>query len=294
MMSHLYPMAVIGQADPETVAKIAEKVGLFDFTKILTAIAVVGLAILASRLTQATLDRFGEGHAKRRLLLKKVGSFSRLGIFAVASYLVVMTFFDAKEDRTALLGLGGTRAVTLGFALKDTASSVMAGILILIDQPFQVGDRVSFEDTYGEVTEIGLRSVTIVTLDDTAVSIPNNKFLTEAVASGNAGELDMMIAIKFYVGMTEDFELAKKIIYEACVTSKYVYLNKPVIITLKDDVTGMAFSTIIECKAYVIDTRYEKAFETDVTERVKRAFKEHGVRYPSLALQSEAPASAVG
>jgi small-conductance mechanosensitive channel len=90
----------------------------------------------------------------------------------------------------------------------------------------------------------------------------------------------MMVVIKFYVAMTEDFELAKRAVYEACVTSKYVYLEKPVTIVLKDEVVGPAYATVINCKAYVIDTRYEMAFVTDVTERVKRAFREYDIEYP--------------
>jgi small-conductance mechanosensitive channel len=288
MLSYLYQFPLIAQADPGNIAESVAKNVDIDFSKIFTALMIVAVAIVTTRVIQATLDRLGEGQAKRRLMLKKVASFSRVAIFGFATYMLIMTFFDAEEDKTALIGLGGTLAVTIGFALKDTASSVMAGILILFDQPFQVGDRVTFGDTYGEVTEIGLRSVRIVTLDDSEVSIPNNKFLTEAVTSGNSGALDMMIVIKFYIAMEEDFDLARRIIYEACVTSKYVYLNKPVAITMTDQVAGMAFATVISCKAYVIDTRYETAFVTDVTARVKRAFKENGIKYPSVGVSEVA------
>jgi small conductance mechanosensitive channel len=271
--------ALVGQADPEQVLKIAEQAELFEIKKIITALLIIAMAVVSSRVLKAMLDRLGEGRARRRLLAKKVASFSRLGIFVFATYLVVLTFFDAEEHRTTLLGLGGTLAVTIGFALKDTASSVMAGILILVDQPFQVGDRVQFQQTYGEVTEIGLRTVRIVTLDDNEVSIPNNKFLTEAVASGNAGALDMMIVIPFYIAVDENFALAKRIVYEATVASKYVFLNKPVEITLHDEVIGRYLTTVVQSRAYVIDTRYELDFKTDVTERVKRAFHEHHIRY---------------
>ncbi|MGM0555717.1 MAG: mechanosensitive ion channel family protein [Myxococcota bacterium] len=277
-LGQLVHLPVLAQGVDSEAA--AELVKTLQFEKIAQAIAVIAIAVVLSRVVQVSLDRFAEGMPKRRLLFKKVMSFTRLGIFVAATYMVVVIFFDAEEDKTALIGLGGTLAVTLGFALKDAASSLMSGILILIDQPFQVGDRVQFGDTYGEVKEIGLRSVRIVTLDDNEVSIPNNKFLTESVASANAGALDMMVVIKFYVAMTEDFELAKRAVYEACVTSKYVFLEKPVSITLKDEVVGPAYATVIKCKAYVIDTRYEMALVTDVTERVKRAFREYEIEYP--------------
>ena len=271
------PMLAQGAPDVAELAKTAE---LFNVTKITMALVVLVAAVFINRLLIATLDRIGEGQARRRLLFKKIQSFTRLGVFILAGYLLVVVFFGGSEDNKALLGLGGTLAVTIGFALKDTASSLMAGVLILIDQPFQVGDRVQFGDTYGEVKEIGLRSVRIVTLDDSEVSIPNNKFLTESVSSANSGALDMMVVIKFHIAMTEDFELAKTLVYEACITSKYVFLHKPVSILVQEEITPVAFSTTISCKAYVIDARYEKAFVSDVTERVKRAFRNHDIHYP--------------
>lgn len=265
---------------PEQIADLVREVEIFSPGKLLIAAILVAAGVVASRVIQTTLDRLGEGNARRRLLMKKVGSIARVLIFALTAYLVVMTFFDPERDRTALLGLGGTLAVALGFALKDVASSLVAGILILIDQPFQVGDRVRFGETYGEVTEIGLRAVRIVTLDDDEVSIPNNKFLTETVASANAGSLDMMVTMPFHIAATEDFELAKRLIYEACTTSKYVYLEKPVRVELEEEEIDSGICTTLNCKAYVIDTRYEKAFLTDVTERVKRAFRAHRIKHP--------------
>jgi small-conductance mechanosensitive channel len=265
---------------PDQIIKLAQSVERFSLTRVMMAVVIIAAGFLLSRGVRKTLDRLGEGNARRRLFMKKVTSFLRIGIFFVAAYLVVLTFFDLEKDSAALLGLGGTAAVALGFALKDVSSSLVAGILILVDQPFQVGDRVQFEETYGEVIEIGLRSVRIRTLTDDEVSIPNSRFLNEAVASANAGALDMMVAIEFHISMTEDFELAKRIIYEACTTSKYVFLEKPVRVELADEVRDIAFCTTLTAKAYVIDARYEKQFVTDVTERVKRAFARNRISYP--------------
>lgn len=270
---------LLAQASPDA-AEIAQAIDVVDFGKIFRAVVIVLIAVVVNRFVVATADRLGEGQAKRRLLMKKISSFFRLFIFAFAIYLVAITFLEGQKE--ALLGVGGTVLLAIGFALKDTASSIMAGILILFDQPFQVGDRVQFGDTYGEVKEIGLRAVRIVTLDDNEVSIPNNKFLTEAVASANAGALDMMVVMPFYIAVTEDFELAKRVVYEACITSKYVFLQKRVVMTLKDEIREGIHCTIVRCKAYVIDARYETAFVTDVTERVKRAFRRHRIQAPYM------------
>ena len=60
-----------------------------------------------------------------------------------------------KITPEVLLALGGTIAVSVGFALKDFVSSIVAGLIILVDRPFQVGDRVSFDGWYGEIIHIG-------------------------------------------------------------------------------------------------------------------------------------------
>lgn len=273
-----HPIVILAQLEGVEPEKVVEAFQFLNFAKIAQAVLIVVAAFVASRVVGAFLDRLGEGRARRRMLLKQVSSFLRLAIFAAGGYAVVVTLF--AEQQAALVGIGGTLAVAFGFAFKDAASSVMSGVFILIDRPFQVGDRVQFQDTYGEVTEIGLRTVRIVTLDDNEVSIPNNKFLTEAVSSGNSGALDMMIVMKFYVAVTEDFELAKRIVYQACITSKYVFLKKPVVIVVREQEISGGFATVITCKAYVIDVRYETAFATDVTERVKRAFRRHRITYP--------------
>jgi len=173
-----------------------------------------------------------------------------------------------------------TLGVAFAFAFKDLLASLMAGVILLIDEPFQVGDRITFGVHYGEVADIGLRSVRLVTLDDNLVTIPNAVFLTEAVASANAGQLDCMVVIPLYIGAAESFYRARRLAYEAAVTSRYVYLEKPVVTQITDEFLGERFVTVIRIKAYVFDARYETSFVSDVTERVKIAFRAHGVRTP--------------
>ena len=167
--------------------------------------------------------------------------------------------------------------------LKDLLASLMAGVILLADEPFQLGDRITFGGYYGEVTAMGLRSVRITTLDDNLVTIPNSKFLTDMVASANAGNLDCMVVVPFYIAAGEDFYEARRIVAEATATSRYVYLEKPLITLVSDQFMGERFVTVIQVKAYVFDARFEKAFASDVTERVKAAFREAGLRTPDQA-----------
>lgn len=242
---------------------------------LLVLIVTFTLVALLSR----TLDRLGKRFADKRLIIHQAGTFLRFGIYLVgilgagASILVLTP--------QVLLAVGGTVAVSIGFALKDLVASVIAGLIILIDRPFQVGDRVTFDGYYGEIREIGLRSVRLITLDDTQITIPNSKFLTDVVASGNSGAVEMMIQMDFFLGLDQDIPRAKKIVQEALTTSRYVHLKLPWTVLVNQVSQGEHFAVRLRAKAYVLDVRFEKAFETDVNERVLARFQAEGIRPPA-------------
>ncbi len=243
------------------------------------ALTVVVLGLIVAHFISRALDQVGERAADRRLLFKKAAAVARYVIyfaalgFALPSVLIL--------DRTALIAIAGSLGIALGFGFKDVLTSITGGVVLLLDAPFQVGDRIAFGDYYGEVVKIGLRSVQLVTLDDNLVTVPNSSFLTHTVSSANSGALDCMIVIPFYIGPTEDFDTARRLVVEATATSRYVYLEKPVVTLISDEFLGQRLVTVIRVKAYVFDVRYERAFASDVTERVKRAFVSAGIRPPS-------------
>jgi small-conductance mechanosensitive channel len=244
------------------------------------------------------LDDVGTRFRGWRIRLKQGSAVLRFLILVGTAVFVVTTIVQITDE--TMLAIGGSIAVAVGFAVKDLLASLLAGLIVLFDRPFQVGDRVYVGDVYGEVTEIGLRTTRIVTLDDSRVSIPNHHFLTDMVSSANAGALDQMCVFVFHIATNQDYATAKRIIYEAVVTSRFAYLRKPVLVNLKEaPVPGMdaVIAIHITSKAYVIDGRFEIAFATDVHERVKRAFHEAGIltagdRLWSDALGERAEASA--
>lgn len=260
---------------------IQQLVRFVDWSRVPLALLVLAVALVGERLVSRFLDDLGERFAERRLFLKKLKALGRFAFFAVL--VAVLSSSVLTLDQQVLFALAGTLGLAVGFAFKDLLASLMAGVILLVDQPFQVGDRISFGGYYGEVTEIGLRSVRLVTLDDNLVTIPNSQFITDPVASANAGALDCMVVMDFYIAPAEDFARARRLVAEAAATSRYVYLDKPVVTLVSDQFMGERFITVIRVKAYVFDARYERAFASDVTERVKRALADAGIRAPDRA-----------
>lgn len=259
---------------------------------VVSALFIFAVGWMVAAILRRTVDRLGERFTDNRMRLQQAGTLGRFLVYLVSIVLAVLASFELSEQ--TWLALGGTAAVTIGFALKDLAASVLAGVTILIDRPFQVGDRVSFGGYYGEISTIGLRSVRLVTLDDNLVTIPNNKFLTDVVSCGNAGALDMMVQMDFLIGLDQDIELARQIVGDALTTTRYAFLNKPwsVSVSLVNDQSYLAVR--LRAKVYVLDVRFEKALETDVTMRVLAGLRAAGVQPPVVREVSLRPAEAAG
>ena len=262
------------------VEGLNEVLEIFSLTKI--ALLILGIAILG--ILARGVNSLGENLERRlpsqRLLIAQIVTITSFFIYILGG--VYLLYGVINPPKSLLLATSGTLAVAIGLSMKDLVASVVAGVILIFDRPFQVGDRVTFEGIYGEITTIGLRAVRLVTLDDSIVTIPNSKFVTDAVASGNFGALDMMIEVNFHVDLASNIKLAKEILYETAVTSPYVFLKKPVALVLTELNFANRPAMQIRVKSYVLDVRFEKTFQSDLLIRGNEALVKAGVTRPSF------------
>ncbi len=248
------------------------------------SVPVVFGSLFVLRLVENYRDRMSGRFSNRRPTIQKVQTTVRF--FVYIATLVLVAGLSVRLDPTALTVIGGALAFAVGFALRDLVASFIAGITIMFDRPFQVGDRVSYGGEYGDIIKIGLRSVRMNTLDHNIITIPNNKVFTDVTSSGNYGELEMQVAMDFYIGVDQDAELAARIVREACLTSPYVYLAQPIPVLAKQFILQDYVVFHLKARPYVFDCKYEKPFETDVHFRVLEAFRAHGIQPPSVLHRS--------
>ena len=264
----------------------------FNPSNIPYALVVVALAAVFVRLLDRLFERLALAFTSRRMLFHRLDTVVRFAVYSVAVILAISSVVHVTSE--SLLALSGAFAFLLAFAFKDAGSSALAGLGILLDGSFQVGDRISFEGWYGDVVEIGLRSVRVQTLDDNMVTIPSSKFLTSVVASANAGALDAMVVMPFLIAGDADHARAMDIVRDAVTASKYVNMRRPVTTRVAAKLTGAYVCTEVTSKAYVFDVRHEQAFASDVTDRVLTAFRRNGIRPPVVSLLSaQLPAEAL-
>ncbi|MEE2902233.1 MAG: mechanosensitive ion channel domain-containing protein, partial [Myxococcota bacterium] len=114
---------------------------------IFSAVLVLAITWLFGRILTHLTGRLAASFGRQRLLIRQTASLLRFGLYVLGVLVGLRLIFDVSSEVLAVVG--GTIVVTVGLVLKDQAASILAGVTILVEKPFRVGDRVSFGGYYG-------------------------------------------------------------------------------------------------------------------------------------------------
>jgi small-conductance mechanosensitive channel len=241
------------------------------FQKVFWSIILFLLAWILLRHLSSILERIGERRARYRLAIKGMIPIFRITIWTGVFYFIIANII--APPWATLLTLLASAGVAIGFASQDILKNIFGGIMILFDRPFQVGDKVEIGKYYGEVTDIGLRTVRLVTPDDSVVTVPNSEVMNTSVSNSNYGESNCQVVAEFYLPVDCDLQKIKNAALKAAAVSRYVYLKKPIsVIFLNEHEMGETYIKM-RLKAYVLDVRYEFKFKSDMSETVLKALQ---------------------
>ena len=111
--------------------------------------------------------------------------FWRIAVIGMAIY---FSFLFWHIDVTAWIASAGIIGIAIGFGAKDTLSNLFAGIFILADGPYKIGDFIHIEGSLsGTVSQIGMRSTRIITLENTEINVPNSVMGSSKIVNELAG-----------------------------------------------------------------------------------------------------------
>ena len=245
-------------AHAQDVPDVTKLVGVIRWSGILFSLFVIAGAVVALRVVGDVSARLSRRFATRRPAIQKVESIIRFATYIVAIGMAARAQLQARLDDAAGHRRRARRSRSAS-RCRDLVSSFIAGITIMFDRPFQVGDRVAYAGQYGDIIKIGLRSTRMNTLDHNIITIPNNKVLTDVPASGNYGALEMQAPFDFYIGVDQDAELAAELIREACLTSPYVFLDRPVPVLGKQVILQDYVAMHLKCAALRVRLQVREA-----------------------------------
>ena len=274
LLPSIYSLA---QANSNSLDQASEIVSEITISKIIQGLVVIAIAYVGLWAIDRLINWLSEKvPLKFRLNVKQSLPFLRAFLLGMAGFILINLFLNLSPRN--VIAVTGTVAVALGFAFKDYASSLIAGIIGLFESPYQVGDRVRIGDNYGEIFSYGLRGVLIKTPNDDTVTIPHNKIWTEAIVNANKGDVEAQTIVDFFLAHAVDVEQVAQILYRVAHTSKYTQLKLPILVVMKEKPWGTHF----KLKCYPIDARDEFIYQTDLIRRAKQAFAQYGISYPVL------------
>lgn len=222
---------------------------------------------------------------KFRLPILRFIPLARLAVFMTAVVMVVPIVIEPSL-RNVIAMLAGV-GLMIAFVLKDYASSLVAGLVTILENPYQPGDWIEMDGVYGEVKLISLRAVHIVTAEDDEVMIPHYRFWSKKISNSTNGSRSMMCVANFYLNPDHDGHAVKSALENIAQTSSYLEPGSTISVAAQD----MPWGTHFKIKAYVHEGREQFKFVTDLTLRGKDALRAMNVPFaqavPSVSYEKK-------
>ncbi len=171
-------MDVFGQISQQL--KDALKSAPLLLERVIVGLLVFGLGYLITRLIQ---------HFVVRAVRRTPGSatleraLSRVIVIVGVALSLLTALSTMGVDIAALTAALGLTSLAVGLALKDTIENAITGVLLLIQQPFQVGDVIKVGDVTGTVSDVAIRTTNIKTFDGLHVLVPNRQVYNEVITN---------------------------------------------------------------------------------------------------------------
>lgn len=127
----------------------------------------------------------------------------------------------------ALVGLFAVIGVGIGFGLQNMASNFISGVILLLERPVKVGDRLEVDDVWGDVMRINLRTTVIKTPDNISIIVPNSKLLENNVTNYSYGDPKIRLRIPVGIAYGSDVSKATEIMIRAAKEHEHILESPP-------------------------------------------------------------------
>jgi small-conductance mechanosensitive channel len=268
---------------PEYFNSFLERV-VASFPNALTAVLIFAASLYLARLLSNLLKNVLTRRNADREVTLLLAQVTRWSIIVIGIITALQRFFDV----TAFLAGLGILGFTVGFALQEIMQNFVAGIILLIQRPFEAGDVIETDQFTGTILAINMRTTEMKTIDGRMVTIPNATILANPIINYTRADR-RRVELPVGISYGSDPAVARKVVLEAIKNVPgFVSDPEPVVVFHTFGVSS------IDLSAYFwIDTAKTNppAAKDAAFEFVKAALEKNGIEIPfsitTVYMQSE-------
>ncbi|MBL0712363.1 MAG: mechanosensitive ion channel family protein, partial [Desulfosarcina sp.] len=177
----------------------------------------------------------------------------------------------------------GVVGIAIGFAAKDTLSNLIAGVLLIIDRPFEVGDRIEVwsapagSASWGDVIDIGLRATKIKTTDNIVIIIPNNEIMMRDIVNYTIHTAQIRVRVNIGIAYEANIHKAKEIIIDIARRMDWAAATPPPKVVVRNFGDS---SVDLQLRVWIKEARRRMDTISFVIDHVKEAFDQAGIEIP--------------
>ena len=247
----------------------------------LWALLVVAIALIGARVT---------GSLARRALRRIKGLDSaqtslgdKMITLTVWTFAFFMTIDTLGISLTAFTVFSGALGLAVGFGLQTTAGNLIASIILLLDRSIKPGDVIAVTSgsttTMGVVNKIGIRAISVTTLDNREYLIPNQNLMTSQVENWSYSSRQVAVSIPISVAYGSDVDLVESLLLEAASAVPRV-LDDPAPSVALSSLGPSGIDMAVSC--WINDPENGiGAIRSAVLKNVWHLFRERGVQIPA-------------
>jgi len=195
--------------------ELAIEMSGFRFSLLMVVQGIVLLSVLfwaaiaVSKLLEKQFQAFEDISPTMRVLVGKISRFVLLTLAGIIGLSMIGIDFSALTLVSGAIGLG------IGFGLQKVVSNLISGVILLLDRSIKPGDVISVGNTFGWITSLNARYVSVTARDGREYLIPNEDLITQQVENWSFNDPYIRIEIKFGVSYNADPHKVKKVAVEA-------------------------------------------------------------------------------
>jgi small-conductance mechanosensitive channel len=183
----------------------------------------------------------------------------------------------AGVNFTGLAIIAGALSVGIGLGLQNIANNFISGIILLLERPIKVGDRIMVGDVEGFVKKISIRATQITTLDQTDVIMPNAQLVSDQVTNLMFRDFQLRVCVTVGVAYGSDTELVRRLLLQAAEQHPDIIKDDPACKTyvlfesFGDNSLGFKLYCIIR------DANKKYIVPSDLHFQIDKLFREHNI-----------------